>query len=556
MTTDLDIARSIKLRPIATIADTAGIPAEAIISYGRHKAKIDFDYINSLADRPNGALVLVAGISPTPAGEGKTTTSIGLGDALAASGAKTMIALREPSLGPCFGQKGGATGGGYAQIAPMEEINLHFTGDFHAITSANNLLAAMLDNHIYWGNGLDIDVRRISHRRAIDMNDRALRETVLSLGGGANGAAREQKFDITVASEVMAIFCLAKDLTDLQERLARMIIAERRDGTPVTPASLNAVGAMTALLRDALQPNLVQTLHGTPALVHGGPFANIAHGCNSVMATTTALKLADIVVTEAGFGADLGGEKFLDIKCRQTGLRPSCAVVVATLRALKMHGGVARGDLGAENPEAVRAGADNLRRHVAAMRAFGLPTLVAINGFVSDTAAEREALRGALLADGITPIFCTHWADGPAGAADLARAVRAAIADPSTNFELLYPDELSLADKLRTIVRRIYGGVDIALSDRAAKQMARFERAGFGHLPVCVAKTQYSFTADPGQRGAPTGFTLPIRELRLSAGAGFVVALAGDVMTMPGLPRIPAAEAVGLDAAGNITGLF
>ncbi len=556
MITDLDIARRITLRPITAIAHDAGIPSSAVIPYGHFKAKIDAGYLNSLAAKPDGALVLVAGISPTPAGEGKTTTSIGLGDALAASGAKTIIALREPSLGPCFGQKGGATGGGYAQIAPMEEINLHFTGDFHAITSANNLLAAMLDNHIYWGNALDIDVRRISHRRAIDMNDRALRDTVLGLGAGANGAAREQKFDITVASEVMAIFCLSKNLDDLQNRLARMVIAERRDGRPVTPVDLNAVGAMTALLRDALQPNLVQTLHGTPALVHGGPFANIAHGCNSVMATAAALKLADIVVTEAGFGADLGGEKFLDIKCRQSGLRPSCAVIVATLRALKMHGGVARAHLGQENPGAVNEGAANLRRHIAAMRAFGLPVLVAINGFVSDTDAERAALRTTLAADGITPIFCTHWADGPAGAAELAHAVRAVIAEKTTNFDFLYPDDLPLADKLRTIVRRIYGGTDITLSPRAEKQLARFERDGFGHLPVCIAKTQYSFTADPDQRGAPTGFSLPIRDLRLSAGAGFIVALAGDVMTMPGLPRTPAAESVGLDAAGNITGLF
>ena len=556
MITDLDIARRITLRPITAIAHEAGIPSSAVIPYGHYKAKIDAGYLNSLAAQPDGALVLVAGISPTPAGEGKTTTSIGLGDALAASGAKTIIALREPSLGPCFGQKGGATGGGYAQIAPMEEINLHFTGDFHAITSANNLLASMLDNHIYWGNALDIDMRRISHRRAIDMNDRALRETVLGLGAGANGAAREQKFDITVASEVMAIFCLAKNLDDLQNRLARMVIAERRDGRPVTPVDLNAVGAMTALLRDALQPNLVQTLHGTPTLVHGGPFANIAHGCNSVIATKAALKLADIVVTEAGFGADLGGEKFLDIKCRQSGLRPSCAVVVATLRALKMHGGVARANLGQENPSAVSDGAANLRRHVAAMRAFGLPVLVAINGFVSDTDGERAALRATLAADGITPILCTHWADGPTGAADLARAVRAILAEKSANFAFLYPDELPLADKLRTIVRRIYGGTDIDLSARAAKQLARLERDGFGQLPVCIAKTQYSFTADPDRRGAPTGFSLPIRELRLSAGAGFIVALAGEVMTMPGLPRIPAAESVGLDAAGNITGLF
>lgn len=556
MASDIEIARAATLRPIGDIAATAGIPADALIPHGRHKGKVDAGFIRGLAARPNGALVLVAGISPTPAGEGKTTTSIGLADALRAAGANAMIALREPSLGPCFGQKGGATGGGRAQVAPMEEINLHFTGDFHAITSANNLLAAMLDNHIYWGNELGIDPRRIALHRAIDMNDRALRQTVLGLGDGANGAAREQKFDITVASEVMAIFCLARDLDDLQARLSRMIVAERRDGTPVTPADLKAVGSMAALLRDALQPNLVQTLEGTPALVHGGPFANIAHGCNSVIATTTALKLADIVVTEAGFGADLGGEKFLDIKCRQTGLAPSCAVVVATMRALKMHAGVAKADLGVENPGAVVRGAANLRRHVDAMRAFGLPVIVAINGFVTDTEAERTALRTALDHDGAKIAFCTHWADGPAGAADLARAVLDTIAEKSADFSTLYPDDMPLGHKLSAIARRIYGADDVELSPKAAKRIARIEAQGYGHLPVCVAKTQYSFTADPARRGAPTGFTIPIRDVHLSAGAGFVVALAGDIMTMPGLPRIPAAEAIGLDPDGTIHGLF
>jgi formate--tetrahydrofolate ligase len=556
MASDLDIARAATLHPIGTIAASAGIPAEALIPYGRYKGKLDFDFIRSLQPRPNGALVLVVGISPTPAGEGKTTTTIGLGDALRAAGKRTMIALREPSLGPCFGQKGGATGGGHAQVAPMDEINLHFTGDFHAITSANNLLAALLDNHLYWDNALGIDPRKIAVQRAIDMNDRSLRETVLGLGHGANGAAREQKFDITVASEVMAVFCLAKDLADLQARLARMVIAERRDGSPITPADINAVGAMTALLRDALQPNIVQTLEGTPALVHGGPFANIAHGCNSVMATTTALKLADFVVTEAGFGADLGGEKFLDIKCRQAGLAPSCAVVVATMRALKMHAGIAKADLGTPNPPAVAEGAANLRRHVAAMRAFNLPVIVAINGFLGDTEAERAALRTALEADGITAVFCTHWADGSAGAADLAQAVIAAAESKAANFAPLYPDAMPLADKLRTLVRRIYGGDDIDLAPKAAKQIAKLEARGYGTLPVCMAKTQYSFTADPSRRGAPTGFTLPIREIRLSAGAGFVVALAGDIMTMPGLPRVPAADSIGVDAEGNIFGIF
>ncbi|MGC9268966.1 formate--tetrahydrofolate ligase [Acidiphilium sp.] len=556
MASDLDIARAATLRPIGDIAATAGIPADALIPYGRYKGKLEFGFIEALQPRPTGALVLVVGISPTPAGEGKTTTTIGLGDALRAAGKRTMIALREPSLGPCFGQKGGATGGGHAQVAPMDEINLHFTGDFHAITSANNLLAALLDNHLYWGNALGIDPRKIAVQRAIDMNDRSLRETVLGLGHGANGAAREQRFDITVASEVMAVFCLAKDLADLQARLARMVIAERRDGSPITPADINAVGAMTALLRDALQPNIVQTLEGTPALVHGGPFANIAHGCNSVMATTTALKLADFVVTEAGFGADLGGEKFLDIKCRQAGLAPSCAVVVATMRALKMHAGIAKPDLGTPNPPAVAEGAANLRRHVAAMRAFGLPVIVAINGFLGDTEAERAALRTALEADGITAVFCTHWADGSAGAADLAKAVIAATESKAAHFAPLYPDAMPLADKLRTLVRKIYGGDDIDLAPKAAKQIARLEARGYGTLPVCMAKTQYSFTADPTKRGAPTGFTLPIREIRLSAGAGFVVALAGDIMTMPGLPRVPAADTIGVNQNGEIFGLF
>lgn len=556
MPKDLDIARAATLRPIADIAAAAGIPADALIPYGRHKGKLDQDFVRSLESRPDGALVLVCGISPTPAGEGKTTTTIGLADALAATGARTMIALREPSLGPCFGQKGGATGGGRAQVAPMEEINLHFTGDFHAISAAHNLLAAMLDNHLYWGNALEIDPRRIHLRRALDINDRALRDVAIGLGHGANGSPRQDGFDITVATETMAAFCLARDLDDLKARLGRMIIAETSDRRPVTPADLGAVGAMSALLRDALQPNLVQTLEGTPALIHGGPFANIAHGCNSVIATRAALKLADIVVTEAGFGADLGGEKFLDIKCRQAGLAPSCAIVVATIRALKMHGGVGRADLGREDSQAVAQGAANLRRHVAAMRAFGLATIVAVNGFVTDTEAEREALAAALEEDDIAPVFCTHWADGAAGAVDLARAVTDAIARGASRFAPLYEDSLGLADKLRTVVRRIYGGADIDLATVAAKRIAAIEAAGFGHLPVCIAKTQYSFSADPTAIGAPTGFALPIREVRLSAGAGFVVAQAGEIRTMPGLPRRPAAESIGLDPERRISGLF
>jgi formate--tetrahydrofolate ligase len=556
MATDIEIARAATLHPIARIAAAAGIPDDALIPYGRYKAKIDFDFLRSLDAKPNGALVLVTGISPTAAGEGKTTTTIGLGDALNAIGKRTMIALREPSLGPCFGFKGGATGGGQAQVAPMDEINLHFTGDFHAIASANNLLAALLDNHMYWGNALEIDPRRITWRRAIDMNDRALRQTVVGLGNGGNGAPREEQFDITVASEVMAVFCLARDLVDLQDRLARMVVASRRDGSLVTAKDLQADGAMAALLRDALMPNLVQTLAGTAALVHGGPFANIAHGCNSVMATSAALKLADIVVTEAGFGADLGGEKFLDIKCRLAGLAPSCAVVVATVRALKMQGGVAKGDLGTEDIAAVSRGMVNLAQHVENMQKFGLPVVVALNRFTSDTDAEIAAVTAAMAALGTEVKLCTHWSEGAAGAADLARTVAKLVAGGTARFKMLYPDEMKLADKLRTIAQQVYRADDVAIAPAALKKLRGFEAAGFGHVPVCIAKTQYSFSADPTKLGAPRGHTLPIRDVRLSAGAGFVVALAGDIMTMPGLPRHPAAEGIGLMADGVIDGLF
>jgi len=556
MATDIEIARAATLQPIAAIAARAGIPDTALIPYGRYKAKIDFDFLRSLNAKPNGALVLVTGISPTAAGEGKTTTTIGLGDALNAIGKRTMIALREPSLGPCFGVKGGATGGGQAQVAPMDEINLHFTGDFHAITSANNLLSAMLDNHMYWGNGLGIDPRRVTWRRALDMNDRALRQIVVGLGGGGNGAPREEQFDITVASEVMAVFCLARDLVDLQDRLGRMVVASRRDGSFVTAKDLQADGAMTALLRDALMPNLVQTLAGSPALVHGGPFANIAHGCNSVMATSAALKLAEIVVTEAGFGADLGGEKFLDIKCRLAGLAPSCAVVVATVRALKMHGGVAKGDLGAEDIAAVQRGVVNLAQHVENMQKFGLPVVVALNRFTSDTDAEIAAVTAAMAALGTEVKLCTHWSDGAAGAADLARTVASLVAGGTARFKPLYSDDTSLADKLATVAQQIYRADDVAISPAALKKLRGFEAAGFGHVPVCIAKTQYSFSADPTRLGAPRGHTLPIRDVRLSAGAGFVVAMAGDIMTMPGLPRRPAAEGIGLMADGVIDGLF
>ncbi|MCB8880837.1 formate--tetrahydrofolate ligase [Acidisoma cellulosilytica] len=553
---DEAIARAAVLRPIAEIAAKAGIPDTALEPYGRLKAKVSLDFAAEASRRPEGALVLVSGISPTPAGEGKTTTTIGLGDALNQLGTKTMICLREPSLGPCFGIKGGATGGGRAQVGPMDQINLHFTGDFHAITSAHNLLAAMLDNSLFWDNPLEIDPRRIRWRRVMDMNDRALRAIVNGLGGVSNGAPREDGFDITVASEVMAIFCLARDLDDLQARLGRIVVAERRDGSAVTARDLKADGAMAALLRDALAPNLVQTLEGSPALVHGGPFANIAHGCNSVIATRLGLTLADVVVTEAGFGADLGGEKFLDIKCRQAGLKPACSVIVATIRALKMHGGVAKDALGAPDVAAVLKGAANLLRHIENMRKFGLPVVVALNAFTSDTPEEQQALTDLLAPMGVTLVPCTHWADGAAGALELARAVNARIAEGQADFAPIYADDLSLTDKIETIAREIYGAAGIDVAPAAAKRLAAITAAGFGHLPICIAKTQYSFSADPTLLGAPTGHRLPVREVRLAAGAGFVVVLAGTIMTMPGLPRVPAAERIGLDAEGQIIGLF
>ena len=555
MATDLEIAHAATLVPITQIAARAGIPEEALEPYGRYKAKIGAPFIASLEDRPDGALVLVTGISPTPAGEGKTTTTVGLGDALAAAGARTMICLREPSLGPCFGVKGGATGGGHAQIVPMEDINLHFTGDFHAITSANNLLAALLDNHLYHGNALGLDPKRITWRRVLDMNDRALRSLVIGIGAG-NGTTREDGFDITVASEVMAVLCLSRDLADLQARLGRMVVGARRDGSFVTAADLQADGAMAVLLKDALQPNLVQSLAGTPALVHGGPFANIAHGCNSLAATRLGLKLADVVVTEAGFGADLGGEKFLDIKCRASGLSPSCVVVVGTVRALKMHGGVAKADLGREDVAAIARGAANILRHSQNMQSFGLPVVAALNRFTSDTDAEVEAVRAALAGIGIEMALCTHWADGAAGAAQLAALVQARIAQHKTPFQPLYPDNIPLADKIRTIATRIYHAGGIDLSATAERKLATYERAGFGHLPICMAKTQYSFSADPTALGAPSGHILPVRDVRLSAGAGFVVVICGDIMTMPGLPRVPAANGIGLSADGEVVGLF
>jgi len=556
MKSDLEIAREAKLRPIGEIAARLNIPDDALEPYGRHKAKIGLDFVSSLKDRPDGALVLVTGINPTPAGEGKTTTTVGLGDALNRIGKRAAICLREPSLGPSFGMKGGAAGGGYAQVVPMDQINLHFTGDFHAITSANNLLAAMIDNSIYWGNPLGIDARRITWRRCLDMNDRALRSIVGSLGGVANGFPREDGFDITVASEVMAVFCLANDLADLQTRLGKMIVAQTRDGKNITAADVKADGAMSVLLKDAVAPNLVQTLEGSPAFVHGGPFANIAHGCNSVMATRLGMKLSDVVVTEAGFGADLGGEKFLDIKCRAAGLKPSCAVVVATVRALKMHGGVARNALGPENVDAVKRGIANLQRHVENLRKFGLPVVVAVNHFTSDTDAEFGAIRDAMAAMGVEAISCTHWAHGGAGAEALAHAVMKRIDGGEADYKPLYASDLSLTDKIRSIAKEIYRASDISVPDAVARRLKSFEDAGFRDVPVCIAKTQYSFTSDPTVMGAPSGHIIPVREVRLSAGAGFVVAICGDIMTMPGLPRVPAAESIHLREDMEIEGLF
>lgn len=557
MASDIEIARAAELQPIAAIAERAGIPAQALHPYGKHIAKVDTGEIPGFAERPDGRLILVTAISPTPAGEGKTTTTVGLGDGLTRIGKRSMIALREPSLGPCFGVKGGAAGGGYAQIVPMEQINLHFTGDFHAITSAHNLLAALIDNHIYWGNGLGLDSRAIAWRRVMDMNDRALRAIVSSLGGAGNGFPREDGFDITVASEVMAIFCLATDLDDLEARLGRIVVGRRRDKSPVTAQDLKATGAMSVLLKDAVMPNLVQSLEGTPAFVHGGPFANIAHGCNSVIATRAALKLADYVVTEAGFGADLGAEKFFDIKCRKAGLKPQAAVVVATVRALKMHGGAAKDALGQEDLAALQGGLANLARHVENIGKFGVPAIVAINHFTTDTPAEHELIgRYCRETLGVEAVICRHWAEGGAGTEELAHKVVALAEGGQADFAPLYPDAMPLWDKLETIAREIYGAAGLSADAKVRARFAELEAAGHGDLPVCVAKTQYSFSADPALRGAPSGHIVPVRELRLSAGAGFVVAICGDIMTMPGLPRLPAAERIHIDAAGRIEGLF
>jgi len=541
------------LPPITTIAAQLDIPADALYAYGPYKAKLTADYLATLPERTRSKLILVTAINPTAAGEGKTTTSIGLGDALHKIGKRTAIALREPSLGPCFGAKGGATGGGQARVAPMDEINLHFTGDFHAITTAHNLLSALIDNHIHWGNALGFDVRRIRWRRVMDLNDRALRGLVVGLGG--EGVPREDAFDITVASPVMAIFCLAESLADLQERLGQIVIGETRDRQLIRVRDLGAEKPMTVLLRDAFQPNIVQTLEGTPALIHGGPFANIAHGCNSVLATRTALKLADYVVTEAGFGADLGAEKFLNIKCRKSGLVPSAVVVVATVRALKLHGGVEKTALGTENVAAVTHGCANLVRHVENMRSFGLPVVVAINRFTADTAAELQAVREAAAACGCKVIACNHWAEGGAGATALAAEVVRLAEGKAEPFTLTYPDNLPLTDKIRAIATKLYRAADIALEPQAAKKLAQYEATGYGHLPICMAKTQYSFSTDPEARGAPTGFTLPIRDVRL-CGEEFIVALCGEIMTMPGLPRVPAADGIHLSAGGDIVGLL
>jgi len=554
---DIEISQAAKKRPIIDIArERLGIGPENLEPYGHYKAKLSMDFVKSLQGRPNGKLILVSAITPTPAGEGKTTTTVGLTDALNHIGKKAMLCLREPSLGPSFGMKGGAAGGGYAQVVPMEDINLHFTGDFHAITSANNLLAAMLDNHIYWGNALGIDERRVAWRRVLDMNDRALRLIVGSLGGVANGFPREDGFDITVASEVMAIFCLARDLDDLKRRLSNIVVAYTRDRKPIRGGDLKAHGAMTVLLKDALSPNLVQTLEGTPAFIHGGPFANIAHGCNSVLATTTALKLADYVVTEAGFGADLGGEKFMDIKCRKAGIAPDCAVLVATIRALKMHGGVKKEDLKTENVKALEAGMSNLQRHVENVQKLGIVPVISINRFSADTEAEISLVKEKCKSLGVEAYMADHWAMGGEGAAEVARAVVKVCDSGNSKLKVLYPDDMPLLEKIRTIAKEIYRAKDIAVDKSVRDQLANFEAMGYGKFPICMAKTQYSFSTNPDAKGAPTDHVVSVREVRLSAGAEFVVAICGEIMTMPGLPKVPAADSIDIGPDGRIVGLF
>ena len=553
---DIEIAREAKMQPIQEVGKKLDIPEKDLLPFGHDKAKVSAEFIASKRGGSDGKLILVTAINPTPAGEGKTTTTVGLGDGLNAIGKKAMVCIREASLGPCFGMKGGAAGGGYAQVVPMEEMNLHFTGDFHAITSAHNLLSAMIDNHIYWGNEQDIDQRRVTWRRVVDMNDRALRDIVTSLGGVSNGFPRQSGFDITVASEVMAILCLALDIEDLQKRLGDIIVAYRRDRSPVYCRDIKADGAMTVLLSQAMQPNLVQTLENNPAFVHGGPFANIAHGCNSVVATTTALKLADYVVTEAGFGADLGAEKFMNIKCRKAGLAPSAVVLVATVRAMKMNGGIAKSDLGAENVAAVQAGCPNLGRHIENLKSFGVPVVVAVNHFVTDTDAEIKALQDYVAEQGSEAIVSKHWEHGSKGSEALAIRV-AEIADAEmANFAPIYPDEMPLLEKIETIAKRIYRADEVIADQKIVAQLKQWEEQGYGHLPVCMAKTQYSFSTDPNLRGAPTGHSVPVREVRLSAGAGFIVAICGEIMTMPGLPRVPSAESIMLNDQGQIEGLF
>jgi formate--tetrahydrofolate ligase len=553
---DIEIAREATKKPIQEVGDALGIPREHLLPYGHDKAKVSQDYIDSVQSNENGKLILVTAINPTPAGEGKTTTTVGLGDGLNAIGKKAMICIREASLGPNFGMKGGAAGGGHAQVVPMEDMNLHFTGDFHAITSAHSLLSAMIDNHIYWGNEQEIDVRRVQWRRVVDMNDRALRQINVSLGGVANGFPREGGFDITVASEVMAILCLAKDLKDLEERLGAMIVAYRRDRTPVYCRDIKAEGAMTVLLKDAMQPNLVQTLENNPAFVHGGPFANIAHGCNSVIATKTALKISDYVVTEAGFGADLGAEKFMNIKCRKAGLAPSAVVLVATVRAMKMNGGVAKEDLGGENVDAVKAGCANLGRHIENVKSFGVPVVVAINHFVTDTDAEVDAVKAYVAEHGAEAVLSRHWELGSQGSEALARKVVDVVDSGNANFGPIYPEDMPLFEKIETIAKRIYRADEVLADKKIRDQLKLWEEQGYGDLPVCMAKTQYSFSTDPNLRGAPTGHSVPVREVRLSAGAGFVVVVCGEIMTMPGLPRTPAAEKICLNDTGEIEGLF
>ena len=556
MKSDIEIARAASMQPIVEVAKKIGIPEDAVLNYGKFKGKISLDFINTLKDKSDGKLVLVTAMTPTPAGEGKTTTTVGLGDSLNAIGKKAIICLREPSLGPCFGMKGGAAGGGFSQVVPMEDINLHFTGDFHAIGAAHNLLSALIDNHIYWGNELGIDVRRVTWKRVLDMNDRSLREIVSSLGGPGNGYPRETGFYITVASEVMAILCLANDLEDLERRLSNIVIGYTRDKKAITAKQLEAHGAMTVLLKDAMMPNLVQTLENSPAFVHGGPFANIAHGCNTVLATKTALKLGDFVVTEAGFGADLGAEKFFNIKCRKSGLVPSAAVVVATVRALKMHGGVAKENLGKENIEALKSGLENLGRHIRNLGQFGVPAIVAVNEFTGDTEAEFNEIKKYCETLGVKAILCSHWSSGSKGATDLAKEVVALTNDKTTQFRTLYENSMTLWDKTSLIAKSMYGANEVIADKAIREQFKNLQESGYGEFPICMAKTQYSFSTDPNLKGAPSGHAVPIKEVRLAAGAEFIVVVAGEIMTMPGLPRVPAANTIKLNRESEIVGLF